>query len=165
MADEVKVEGIANVLKRFDDLKDVQAMEAAIGKACALVERVAKQKAPKGDGELRRSISSKVIGLTGEVFTPLDYAPYVEFGTGIFAEDNKGRKEVPWVYVEGAGSAKGKKTIHTEESADRAVAFLRAKGLEAYKTRGEKPQPYLRPALYENREEILKILDKAVGKK
>ena len=160
----IQLEGLEDVIKAIEGLQDTKKVASAIGSACALVERAAKMKAPKGDGELRRSITSRVEGLTGEVFTPVDYAPYVEFGTGIFAEDNKGRKEVPWVYVEGAGSAKGRKTIHTEETADRAVAFLRAQGLEAYKTKGEKPQPYLRPALYENREKIIKMLKDAVGR-
>jgi HK97 gp10 family phage protein len=161
----IKFEGLEDIIKQVEKMADTSNVSAAIGDACALVEREARIKAPKGDGELRRSISSTVEGLTGEVFTPLDYAPYVEFGTGLFAEGGNGRKEVPWVYVEGAGSAKGKKTIHTEESANKAVAFLRSKGLEAYKTSGEKPHPFLRPALLENREKILAKLAEAVGKK
>lgn len=160
----IELEGLEEVLKGLDNIADTSEVSKAIANSCALLERAAKQKAPKGDGELRRSITSKVEGLTGEVFTPLDYAPYVEFGTGIFAEDGKGRQEVPWVYVEGSGSTSGRKTIHTEESADKAVAFLQSKGLKAHKTRGEKPQPYLRPALLENREKILEMIKEAVGR-
>ena len=100
-----------------------------------LVERSAKQKAPKGDGALRRSITSEVrqdtTELYGIVFTPLEYAPYVEYGTGLFAEDG-GRQEVPWHYQDDSG--------------------------EWHSTSGMKPQPYLRPALNENRENIKRLL-------
>jgi hypothetical protein len=112
---------------------------------------------------LQQSITSRVNNLTGEVYTPLEYAPYVEYGTGLFATgEGGGRKEVPWVYVEGQESSGRAKTIHTEQSADEAVAWLREKGLKAYKTYGEKPQPFMRPALDENRSEILQILGRAL---
>lgn len=110
-------------------------MEKALGKACALVERSAKQKAPKGNGELRRSITSKVEGEIGVVYTPLEYAPYVEFGTGLFAEEG-GRKDVPWNYKDDEG--------------------------EWHTTSGMHPQPYMRPALEENREEIKRILKEGI---
>jgi len=54
------------------------------------VEAEAKKNAPKGTGELRRSITSRVEDDKGIVYTPLEYAPYVEYGTGLFAE-NGGR--------------------------------------------------------------------------
>lgn len=153
----IEFEGFSEVLKELDRISDLETVTKALNKATALVEGEAKKKAPKG--ELRNSITSKVDGLKGYIYTPLEYAPYIEYGTGIFAEgEGGGRKEVPWVYVKGSSSANRKKTIHTEESADQAVAFLRSKGLEAYKTSGQKPQPYMRPALDENKEEIKRIL-------
>lgn len=131
----VRVEGLDNVLDAIAGLGDVQALEAALGQACALVERTAKQKAPKGNGDLRRSITSKVEhdgeDLIGVVYTPLEYAPYVEFGTGLFAEEG-GRQDVPWCYQDDEGN------WHT--------------------TSGMPPQPFLRPALQENREQILRLL-------
>ena len=161
---DIKFDGLDEVLKSIEELADSEKIAAALGKACALVERSAKQKAPKGVGELRRSITSKVDGLQGIVFTPLEYAPYVEYGTGLFAEgEGGGRKEVPWVYIEGSTASPHKKTIHTEESADKAVAFLKSKGLDARKTSGQKPQPYLRPALDENREEIINIFKEGLN--
>lgn len=127
----IKFQGLDNVLSALDGLVDDKKIEAGIGKACALVERSAKQKAPKDTGELRRSITSKVDGLEGIVYTPLEYAPYIEYGTGLFAE-NGGRQDVPWCYVDDEGNG------HT--------------------TRGQKPQPYMRPALNENREQIIEII-------
>jgi HK97 gp10 family phage protein len=101
-----------------------------------LVEAAAKQKAPKGNGELRRSITSKIEAdgdsIKGIVFTPLLYAPYVEYGTGLFAEGGNGRKDVPWSYKDDEGNW--------------------------HSTSGMPPRPYLRPALNENREKIVNIL-------
>ena len=131
----IEVEG----LDILDDLIDMQQIQRAVGKACALVERTAKQKAPKDTGALRRSITSEVERegneMVGTVFTPLEYAPYVEFGTGLFAESG-GRKDVPWYYQDDKG--------------------------EWHSTSGQKPQPFMRPALNENREQIKRILKEAI---
>lgn len=127
----IKFDGLEEVLDSIENLADTTQLEAALGKACAVVERQAKQNAPKGNGELRRSITSRVENLEGVIYTPLEYAPYVEFGTGLFAE-NGGRQDVPWCYKDDAG--------------------------EWHNTSGMKPQPYLRPALNDNRETIVRIL-------
>lgn len=128
---DIKFEGLEEILKKLEKISSPQNAQQALGKACALVERTAKQKAPKDTGELRRSISSKVDGLTGIVFTPLEYAPYVEYGTGLFAEEG-GRKDVPWHYQDDEGNW--------------------------HSTSGQKPHPFMRPALEENRENIKAIL-------
>ena len=131
MSKEIQFDGLDDVLSSIDSIADEAKVKAALGMACALVERDAKQNAPKGNGELRRSITSKVDGLTGVVFTPLEYAPYVEYGTGLFAEEN-GRQDVPWRYQDDKG--------------------------EWHTTSGMKPHPYLRPALYQNKQKIIKII-------
>ena len=131
----IEIQGADSIIERLDGLVDNEKLKRALGKACALVERSAKQKAPKGNGELRRSITSKVEGDVGIVYTPLEYAPYVEFGTGLFAE-NGGRTDVPWCYQDDEG--------------------------EWHTTSGMAPQPYMRPALNENREEIKRILKESI---
>lgn len=159
----VEVQGIDGVVERLEGLVDYKKLKEALYKACAVVERSAKEKAPKGDGDLRRSITSKVDGYEGIVFTPLDYAPYVEYGTGLFAEGGKGRKEVPWVYVEGSTQTSSKKTVYpTPQDAEAAAAYLQSKGLDAVVTYGEHPHPYMRPALNENREVIKRILKEGI---
>ena len=167
----IEFEGIEELVERLDSITDEKRVRQAIGAACSLVERAAKQKAPKENGELRRSIASRVevIGenVIGTVFTPLEYAPYVEFGTGLFAEGGKGRKEVPWVYIDGGGGKKSdKKTVYANhQEAEESAAYLREKkGLNAVVTYGLKPTPYLRPALNENREKIKRILGEAIVK-
>lgn len=135
----MRIEGLEQVLDRLDSLIDESTLEAALGQACALVEASAKQNAPKDTGELRRSITSKVEmqgdDWVGVVYTPLEYAPYIEYGTGLFAVEG-GRADVPWSYQNDKG--------------------------EWISTSGQKPQPYLRPALDENREEILRILAEVI---
>lgn len=160
----IELDGINEVLKMLDGVVDRGKLNASLGKACALVERSAKQKAPKVNGELRRSITSKVENDEGIIFTALEYAPYVEYGTGLFAEGGKGRQEVPWVYVEGSTKKSSSKTVYpTPQDAEAAAAFLQSKGLDAVVTYGMHPQPYMRPALFENREEILRILKEAIN--
>lgn len=136
----IEFSGLDEVLSNLDSLANPQKLKAALGKACALVEREAKIKAPKGTtGDLRKFIKSKVEeengDLKGIVFTPLEYAPYVEYGTGLFAEGG-GRTDVPWSYQDDKGD------WHT--------------------TSGMPPQPFMRPALDENRAEILRILKESI---
>lgn len=136
MAAEFK--GLDNVFKAIEEVADISDLESAIGKACALVERSAKQNAPKDTGALRNSIQSRVEksggDIIGVVYTPLEYAPYVEYGTGLFAEEG-GRKS-PWAYQDDEGNW--------------------------HKTNGQKPQPFLRPALNDNRKKIIEIIEGSV---
>ena len=133
----VKVEGIEELSVQLDGMGNYWNMRDALLKAGALVERSAKQKAPKDNGQLAQSIQYDVDGsaTTCTVFTPIEYAPYVEYGTGLFAEQG-GRKNVPWRYQDEKGD------WHT--------------------TSGQKPQPFLRPALTENENNIAELLEGAL---
>ena len=135
----IEIEGIGKVLKRLEKLSNTENIEKAMGKACAVVEAAAKQNAPKDTGALRNSITSKVEvegkEVIGTIFTPLEYAPYVEYGTGLFAESG-GRKDVPWNYQDDKG--------------------------EWHSTSGQKPQPFMRPAVEDNRNKIIEILGEGI---
>lgn len=138
----IDVDGLDGLIARLDGLIDDEQTVRAMQKACLIVERNAKTKAPKAlknGGSLRNSIKSRVEkdgeNIIGIVFSPLEYAPYVEYGTGLFAE--KGGRKTGWAYED-------------EETG------------ETIWTRGQRPQPYLRPALNENREKILQILKEGV---
>ena len=134
----VELQGLDNVLEGLDSLVSQEELVARMKKACLLVERTAKQTAPKGNGDLRRSITSKTEtfanDVVGTVYTPLEYAPYVEYGTGLFAEE-VGRQDVPWCYKDEKG--------------------------EWHTTSGRPPHPFMRPALNANREKILELLGRA----
>lgn len=139
MSNEIKMEGLDEVLERLDRISSPENIYQALGQACALVERSAKQKAPKDNGDLRRSISSKIDknNLQGIVFSPLEYAPYVEYGTGLFAEGG-GRMDVPWHYQDEDG--------------------------EWHSTSGQHPHPFMRPALNENVDNIKAIIKEGLTK-
>lgn len=131
----VEFEGAEKLIARLDKMSDEAALRKNLETAALLVERSAKQKAPKDTGALRRSITSRVEGLEGIIYTPLEYAPYIEYGTGLFAEGN-GRKDVPWNYQDDKGNW--------------------------HSTSGLKPHPFMRPSLDENREKIVDILKEGV---
>ncbi len=107
------------------------AQERGLTKAAMAVDADAKRNAPVDLGGLKGSISYDVDGDTATVGTNLEYAPFVEFGTGIHAEGGDGRK-TPWMYE------------HPKYG--------------WVKTSGNRPQPYLRPALDTNRDKISKII-------
>jgi HK97 gp10 family phage protein len=111
----------------------------ALEVAGALVEGEAKLLCPLQSGNLRGSINHKLVREENEVRigTNVEYAPYLEFGTGEFAENGQGRKG-GWFYVD-------------------------EKGIGHF-TFGNKPQPFLRPALYNNKQKILQIFREALRK-
>lgn len=102
-------------------------------KASLLVEGQAVLLAPVDKGGLRDSIGYKVdeSELVAYIGTNCEYAIYVEFGTGEFAENWNGRKG-GWVYKTPNG--------------------------EVHFTYGMPPQPYLRPAFRQNQKAIRDIL-------
>lgn len=97
--------------------------------ACILVQGQAILLAPTQTARLKGSIDYQVDEgeLVGYVGTNVEYAIYVEFGTGEFAENGRGRKG-GWVYQDPSG--------------------------EWFFTWGQEPQPYLRPAFRQTRKEI-----------
>lgn len=98
--------------------------------ACILVEGQAVLLATVGKtGRLRDSIDYYVDEkeLIGYVGSNVEYAVYVEFGTGEHAENGRGRKG-GWVYMSPDG--------------------------DFHFTYGMEPQPYLRPAFREKKNDI-----------
>lgn len=89
-----------------------------------------KQKA-NDTGALIDSYSVKTIENGFEVGSDVDYSAYVEFGTGIYAEDGSGVK-TPWAFKDSRG--------------------------DWYTTSGMKPRPHIRPAFEDNISQIEKLL-------
>lgn len=107
--------------------------------ACLIVESSAKKNANVDQGTLRASIAHDVVlengMIVGSIFSNLNYAPYVEKGTGVFAVDGDGRK-TPWNWKnEGSSKWRGRK-----------------------QWQGSRPHPFLEPAREENKDKISKIL-------
>lgn len=137
---DIKFEGLDKLIDKIEDFDDVHAMTSAMQDACNIVVDAAIDKAPRKTGALRRSITSKV-ELTGNtiegiVYSPLEYAPYQEYGTGLFAENGNGRK-TGWAYED-------------------------EKTGETIFTRGNRPHPFLRPAVNENKDKIIKTIKGAL---
>jgi HK97 gp10 family phage protein len=123
----------------IDNTSEVLAMinnkiERKLTKVGMLVSSDAKNRAPVDLGNLRRSIEYNVNMQEKEVVigTNTEYAPYQEFGTGIYNEDGNGR-QTPWTYRTPDG--------------------------RVFTTEGNKPQPFLRPAFEENIQKIREILE------
>ena len=137
---DIKFEGLDKIIEKIEDFDDVHAMTSAMQDACNIVESAAIDKAPRKTGALRRSIKSKVEltgnSIEGIVYSPLEYAPYQEFGTGLFAENGNGRK-TGWAY---------------EDEKTGEIIF----------TRGNRPHPFLRPAVNENKDKIINIIKGAL---
>lgn len=132
------IENLDKLISKLEKLDDVnQAME----QACILVENEAKIKCPVDIGVLRNSITHYIEDnpneLVGVVGTNVEYAPYVEFGTGIYSSLGNGRQD-RWKYKDAKG--------------------------EWHSTIGQHPQPYLQPALEENRREIEKMFKEQIKK-
>ena len=78
-------------LKKLENLD----LSIPLEEACLVVENAAKSKVPVDTGNLRSSITHDVDEDEGVVGTNVEYAPYVEFGTGLFSSQGDGRTDVP----------------------------------------------------------------------
>lgn len=119
----------------------LSAFHSAVEKAleeCGLVaEGYAKKLAPVDTGNLRNSISHKVDPEEPAVYVGTNnlYAAYQEFGTGIYTE---GGRDTPWVYQDEKGNW--------------------------HWTRGNKAQPFLKPAVADHARQYRQIIEQELKK-
>lgn len=159
MTDEgIDLGGINQLMSYLDKVEDSftdsQMMRVTLECGNRIMSK-AVDKAPVDTGNLRRSIQVRQDEDTGEgatvtvgvhedtaVSADADYAVYIEYGTGIYAENGNGRK-TPWKW-QGTGKKWGagqdKSAWHT--------------------TRGMRARPFMRPAFEESIEDCMKIIDK-----
>lgn len=126
-------------IETHDNSKEISAeIKAALlrglEKIGLVAEGYAKKLCPVDTGNLRNSITHVVDDQepAAIIGTDNEYAAYVELGTGIYAEGGGGRP-TPWVYQD-------------------------AKGNWHY-TRGNKAQPFLKPAAADHAIQYRKILE------
>lgn len=115
------------ILKDLDN-KKLTALEA-VGIAA---EGFCKRLTPVDLGTLRNSMTHAVRGDDVYIGSNLQYAPFVELGTGIYASDGKGRQS-PWGYYDRNG--------------------------KYHVTRGMKPHHMLKKAASEHTEEYKRIIE------
>lgn len=131
----VNAEEVLQKLNLFKQ-KMPERIREGMEKVCLKVEADSKKNCPPSiTGNLRASITHKVVDeedgeIAGYVGSNLDYAPYIHQGTGIYAIEGNGRKEVPWSYYD---ERKG----------------------EWQSTKGIKPTPFIQMAIDENMDDII----------
>jgi len=137
---EVDDREVKRALRRLTD-EGRAGVKAVVKKSSMTILREAKKKAPVDLGTLRASLTAKGTDgwLGAEVGTNLEYAPYVEYGTGIYAAGGDGRK-TPWMYKVESGKYAG-----------------------WHRTRGMKPHPYLFPAFEMERPQYNENMRKALA--
>lgn len=82
------VDGLGELMAKLESMSgnSTEALKKGIGRACARIQADAKQNCVVDTGRLRASIVTEVHTegntVVGTVGTNVEYAPYVEFGTG-----------------------------------------------------------------------------------
>ena len=115
------------VLSEFD-----AAVLRALERCGSQAEGYAKDLVPVDTGRLRNSISHKVDDAEKAVYigTNVEYAPYVELGTGKYVQ---GGRPTPWVYQDDNGNW--------------------------HMTNGQRAQPYLKPAVADHAQTYRNIIE------
>lgn len=133
------VKGLDSLLKKVGELGTAVAgdtMVKAVHASCRLVQGEAKLLCPVDSGALRGSIRVSVEEqgdmVEGCIFTNMEYAPYVEFGTGPVGEAN-----------------------HTGVSPQVDLSYSQTGWKTPFGyTEGQSAQPFLYPALKDNEERV-----------
>ena len=140
----VKVLNVGRLKLKLNQISNMDLKEKMI-KATTVVHGQAKELAQVDTGNLAGSIHMEVKEhdkvLVGRVFTNVQHAPYIEFGTGIKGDGTypykiKGLKlsyrDTPWVYTPDEGET-------------------------FYRTKGQVAKPFMYPALHMNKDYIKKL--------
>ena len=115
----------------------LKGSEEAIARAAEIIggmaESYAKELCPVDTGNLRNSIThtTENNNRTVVISSSVTYAPFIELGTGKYAEGGGGR-QTPWSYQDSNGN------WHT--------------------TSGMPPRPYIRPAIEKHKDEYKEVL-------
>jgi len=151
MANEnVTIEGMDQLVEKMKQLGMVTAdLKDDAVEAMSMVRNAARRHAP-GSGPLSRNIivkdqtEGKELQVGCGIFAEaaINYAVYVEYGTGVYAENGQGRN-TPWV----------------------APIITSNDGLIFRWTQGMRPKPFMRPAWDEEKENVDKHLKGAIVKK
>lgn len=134
----IEINGLGVFLSKLNELDGNidKALLDGTKRATAVVQKSAKAGCPVDLGQLRASIMRehevKMDIITGRVTTDVEYSAYVEYGTGLFTTKGAGR-QTAWKYQLPDGTW--------------------------VTTHGNKPQPFMYPALINNLEQILKAFE------
>ena len=148
----VTIKGIDSLTQRFNKIANME-LKTSMNKATQLVHGQAKDLAPVDKGDLAGSIHMQVKDtgeeLQGRVYTNKEYAPYVEFGTGV-----TGNGTYPY-------QIEGLNLVYR----DKGWAYYDEDKGEWIYTKGQEAQPYMYPALNMHKKTIKRILKEGVHTK
>lgn len=146
----VTVSGVRATQQRLAKIKGALPQDIRYGleRAGMVIEGPAKDNCAVDTGRLRGSITVAVAEesstrMSVAVGTNVDYAADIEYGTGKYAENGQGRK-TPWAYKDPTGK--------TDKDGKPVWIW----------TAGNHPQPFLRPAWDENKDDAAEELVGAV---
>lgn len=115
-------------------------IEKEVGKSAKMVQAQAKLLVPVDTGNLHNNINTSVKWegnkCIGVISANTEYAPYVEYGTGIYSSFGTGR-QTPWVYPYKDGFRW---------------------------TQGQQPQPFMYPAWMNTKDKIFNDISDLVGR-
>ena len=151
------IKGVEAAIKRIDT-KATKGLSDEMAASAINIERSAKRLAPGNLGKLRQSINHDTgNSLFKSVFSTVEYAPYVEFGT-------RGKARIPAGYEAFAAQYKGKGA----KGAWKAIEFwIKRKGIDPKLTfvifrsimrNGISPQPFMIPSYEKEKPALLKRL-------
>lgn len=156
MSDIENLDNLLNKLNRISNEIVPKALKQGVWQATERVRAEAVLLCPVNYGELRQSIKSTISKqndvITGTVFTNKEYAKYVEFGTG-----KRGRENHKGISPEGNVSYTNTGWyIPAEEFSDADILkyhlnVVNIKGKDFVYTEGQPAQPFLYPAIKNNK--------------
>ena len=145
----IEIKGLDKIIAKLDRVKNAQVLNEAVTQSCLIVEREAKKNVTNGENieewkkddksevamikaQITHNVRSSPSGCVGKVGINSLFAIWMHQGTGLFAINGDGRKDVPWFW-------RDPKTKETKSSS------------------GRKPTQFLIKALDSKRENIKKI--------
>ena len=160
--------GSENLDQKLERMSKAQ-LESGIRKGIQFVQSAAKLNAPVVTGGLRESILTDMETeddtVRGICYSNLDYAVYVEFGTGpkgqadhsgVSPDVNIAYTQSPWWIHEGPGDNE----VDRETAERYGWPYIDTKQGRFYKCTGQAAQPFMYPALKNNEDAIVKIVGK-----
>jgi len=143
----IEIKGLTEAQKGLDKQKKQlqNKIQKALLRGGLVFEGEAKRLCPVDTGRLRDSIQSTILKQDEDetvltVGTAVEYAGFVEFGTGIHAENGQGRK-TPWMW-KGDGKKWG----------------------GWHRTTGQPAQPFIRPAFEARKDEAVRVIADSLKK-
>lgn len=140
-----------SLIKKLNNLANMD-VKGSMTKATELVQATAVNLAPVDTGMLRESIHMDVKEtdkeVVGTVYTNCEYAPYVEFGTGIMGDGS-----YPY-----DASELGFQLVYS----DKPFWRYKDKNGNWHTSKGQVAQPFMYPAIAQNKTAIKLLLDNQV---